>query len=122
MSDIPQFISATPVLASLDIERSADFFESKLGFKKVHIAQGVYGIVGQGSVHIHFWACKDKAIAEATSCRIQVQGVSALYEQCKSHGVVHPRAALERKPWGSVEFAVLDPDGNLVTFYEAAEA
>ncbi len=113
-----QFVSATPVLASLDIERSAEFFSTKLGFTKVHVAQGKYGIVSNGPVQIHFWACKDKRIAEATGCRVRVQEIEALHAQCSSQTVVHPNARLETKPWGTKEFAILDPDGNLVTFYE----
>jgi catechol 2,3-dioxygenase-like lactoylglutathione lyase family enzyme len=30
--------------------------------------------------------------------------------------------AFYRRPWGNLEFAILDPDGNLITFYEPAEA
>lgn len=114
----PEFIAATPVLASLDIERSADFFASKLGFTKVHVEQGVYGIVGHGSVQIHFWPCADARIAQATSCRVQVRGVRGLFERCVGERIVHPDAPLQSKPWGTAEFAVLDPDGNLVTFFE----
>jgi catechol 2,3-dioxygenase-like lactoylglutathione lyase family enzyme len=36
--------------------------------------------------------------------------------------MVHPNATLEDKPWGTREFAVLDPDGNLITFYEVPDA
>lgn len=114
----PQFLSATPVLASLDIDRSVDFFVSKLGFGKVHAEQGMYGIVSAGPVHIHFWACADRRIAEATSCRIGVQGIEVLYELCTRERIVHPKALLETKPWGNQEFAITDPDGNLITFYE----
>jgi Glyoxalase superfamily protein len=117
-----QFIAAFPVLASLDIERSAAFFFSKLGFTKIHVAQGEYGIVSNGAIEIHFWACKDRHIAEATSCRVQVQGIESLHSQCASHAIVHPNATLASTPWGTKEFAILDPDGNLVTFYERAEA
>lgn len=113
-----EFISATPILASLDIEKSVDFFASKLGFTKIHVAQGEYGIVGRGKVFLHFWACGDKYIAEATSCRVQVSGVRDLYEHCCQETIVHPNAPLSEKPWGTLEFAVLDPDGNLITFYE----
>jgi catechol 2,3-dioxygenase-like lactoylglutathione lyase family enzyme len=118
----PEFVSATPVLASLDIERTADFFASKLGFTKLHVAQGAYGVVRRGTVDIHFWACNDKNIAEATGCRVRVSGVQGLYEHCRSEMIVHPNAPLERKPWGTLEFAVLDPDGNLITFYEKSGA
>lgn len=112
------YLSATPVLASLDINRSVEFFVSKLGYAKVHADQGVYGIVSSGPVHLHFWACSDRRIAEATSCRICVQGIESLYALCSREHIVHPKAMLEAKPWGSKEFAIVDPDGNLVTFYE----
>jgi uncharacterized glyoxalase superfamily protein PhnB len=29
---------------------------------------------------------------------------------------IHPNGKLETKPWGQREFAVLDPDSNLLTF------
>lgn len=118
MSAPAEYLAAVPVLASLDIERSAEFFAGKLGFTKVHVAQGVYGIVANGPVQIHFWACTERHIAQATSCRVQVRAIEHLYHQCEEHGIVHPKAPLETKPWGTQEFAILDPDGNLVTFYE----
>lgn len=122
MSTPIHFIAATPVLASLDIQRSVEFFSSKLGFTKVHVAQGEYGIVSNGPVGIHFWACGDRRIAEATSCRVQVKGIEGLHTQCAGHAIVHPNAPLASKPWGTKEFAILDPDGNLVTFYECTDA
>ncbi|WP_342117558.1 bleomycin resistance protein [Pseudoduganella sp. OTU4001] len=118
MSVPVQLVDATPVLASLDVRRSVDFFVSKLGFSEVYAAQGEYGIVRSGPVGIHFWACSDPGIPAATSCRVQVRGIGQLYEHCKAAGIVHPNAPLASKPWGSSEFAILDPDSNLVTFYE----
>ena len=41
-----------------------------------------------------------------------------LYVELDAQGVVHPSAPIEDKPWGSREFGILDPDGNLVTFAE----
>lgn len=113
-----QFLSAVPVLASLDIGRSVQFFSEKLGFEKVYAAQGAYGIVARGPVEIHFWACTDRTIAEATGCRIQVQGIRELFAECSRHGIVHPNAPLRQSEWRTDEFAILDPDGNLVTFFE----
>ena len=120
MNSPPTFLAATPVLASLDIQRSVAFFSSVLGFTPVHVEQGVYGVVVRDRIGIHFWAFSDAAIPRATSCRVQVAGIAALYEHCKAQGIVHPNAPLEKKPWGSEEFGVLDPDGNLVTFHEDA--
>ena len=122
MSKSVEFVIATPVLASLNIERSVEFFCSKLGFAKIHADQGTYGIVSSGSVSIHFWACTDRQIAEATGCRVGVRGIEALFAKCVSYGIVHPNAPLAKAPWGNQEFGILDPDGNLITFYEPADA
>jgi catechol 2,3-dioxygenase-like lactoylglutathione lyase family enzyme len=121
MSDAVQFVDATPVLASLDIRRSVDFFVSKLGFKELYAVQGEYGVVRNGEVGIHFWACSDPKIPGATSCRVQVRNIDQLSQQCEAHGIVHPKGKLEAKPWGSREFSITDVDGNLVAFYEPAE-
>ena len=37
-------------------------------------------------------------------------------------GIVHPNGALADKPWGTREFAILDPDGNLLTFSQSTDA
>ena len=117
MSDV-RFVAATPVLASLDIRQSVDFCVKRLGATAVHVEQGVYGIVALGGVHIHFWACRDRRIAEATGCRIAVEGVDALFAHCTRQGIVHPNAPLHDTTWGTREFAALDGDGNLITFHE----
>jgi catechol 2,3-dioxygenase-like lactoylglutathione lyase family enzyme len=122
MSHTASFVSATPVLASLDIKRSVDFFVSKLGFAAIYAEQGQYGIVSNGPISIHFWACTDPEIPKATGCRVQVRDIANLYTHCSALGIVHPNAPLGTKPWGSHEFAIVDPDGNLVTFYEPVSA
>ena len=116
-----RLISATPILASLDIERSVGFFCAHLGFSKLYAQQGAYGVVMRDAVSIHFWSCSDRSIAQNTSCRVRVDGIDALFLHCKSLGIVHPDSLLEDKPWGSREFAILDPDGNLVTFSQHKE-
>jgi catechol 2,3-dioxygenase-like lactoylglutathione lyase family enzyme len=118
MSGPVQFVDATPVLASLDIQRSVDFFVSKLGFDSLYAKQGEYGIVRNGPVGIHFWACSDPAIPKATGCRVQVRQIAQLFQHCQSLGIVHPNSPLHSTPWGADEFAILDPDNNLVTFYQ----
>ena len=122
MSTETQFIAATPVLASLESQTSVAFFRIPLGLNRAHAEQGVCGVVSRGAVHVHFWACDDRHIAENTSCRIRVQGLDALYSACTAAGIVHPNAPLDEKPWGAKEFAVLDPDGNLITFAEWRDA
>ena len=118
MSEETLFISTTPILASLDIKRTLEFYCSKLGFSKVYEEADAYGIVCRGSIHLHFWACSEKHIAENTACRVRVSGIKYLYDQCSELNVVHPNAPIEDKPWGTTEFAIVDPDGNLITFAE----
>lgn len=119
---VPSLTGAAPVLASLDIERTVTFYCTRLGFKRVYVEAGVWGIVSRDAVQIHFWACSDRSIPEKTSCRVYVAGIDELFSELESQGVIHPGAPLENKPWGSREFGVLDPDGNLVTFAERNHA
>ncbi len=122
MTDVAHLLSATPVLASLDIPRSVEFFCAKLGFTAIRAESGGYGIVTRDGVQIHFWACTDRAIAANTSCRVRVTGIDRLYAQVEPMGIVHPQATLAVKPWGTREFGILDPDGNLVTFAQSDDA
>ena len=115
-----RLLSATPVLASLDIERSVHFYRTHLGFEVQHVEQGVYGVVTRDEVGLHFWACSERQIAENTSCRFRVDRLDSLYARCEAAGIVHPNASLESKPWGAREFAITDPDGNLVWFSQWA--
>ncbi len=114
-----RLIAAIPKLASLDIERTLAFFK-KLGFKRGG-SYPDYGIVVRDGVQIHFWLCQDARIPRETACRIAVEGIESLYMDLSPLGVIHPNGALEAKPWGVLEFSVLDPDGNLVTFQQPAD-
>lgn len=115
-------VSATPVLPSLDISRTVEFYCGTLGFEAVHAAPREYAIVERGPVELHFWYTEDAALPKASGCRVQVLGIDALYKLCQSAGIVHPNAPLAAKPWGTREFAILDPDGNCLTFHETVEA
>jgi catechol 2,3-dioxygenase-like lactoylglutathione lyase family enzyme len=111
------FVAAVPVLASLDIQRSVDFFANRLGFTVRYASHGEYGIVARGDVTIHFWACNDPAIPSVTGCRVRVRNIDPLYVHCTRERIVHPNGLLKTTPWNR-EFAILDPDKNLVTFFE----
>jgi catechol 2,3-dioxygenase-like lactoylglutathione lyase family enzyme len=114
----PILDSAVPILASLNISRTIQFYCTVLGFTKIHEEPSVYGIVQRDSVEIHFWSCSEKHIAENTACRIKVEGITSLYDELRIKGVVHDDAPLQAKPWGTHEFGILDEDGNLITFFE----
>ena len=65
------FDRAIPVLASLDIATSLDFFH-KLGFETHDFGDNNYGIAICEHIEIHFWLCTDKHVAENTSCYVRV--------------------------------------------------
>lgn len=115
---MPKLCSTVPVLASLDILRTIDFYVSKLGFEKVYAEPKQYGIATRDDISLHFWSCDDPKLPENTSCRVRVEGIEELHAELSPHGIVHPNAPLEDKPWGAREFAIVDCDGNLVTFSE----
>jgi catechol 2,3-dioxygenase-like lactoylglutathione lyase family enzyme len=114
----PTLKFAIPMLASLNIERTLSFYAAKLGFDEVVFHDDESAGVERDRVKLHFWKCDDRTIAEHTSCRIEVEGLDALYAELMPKGVVHPNGRLQDKPWGFREFAVLDCDGNLLTFVE----
>lgn len=60
-----------------------------------------------------------RTIGEQTVVRIAVAGIEDLYaEYQKRGGKVHPNGPLQRKPWGTREFAAIDPNGVCVSFKE----
>ena len=63
-------------------------------------------------------ALPDRSLADYSSCRIQVTGIEALYQDYQTTGLLAPDAAVRDTPWGTKEFVVFDPDGVLVTFVE----
>lgn len=111
---------AVPVLASLDLEATQQFYAQRLGFAAV-AAYPDYAIVARDGVEIHFWLTDDPHIAENTSCRVDVTGVDALYEEMLAANVVHPNGHLADQPWGVREFVVVDHDGNLIKFGERVD-
>ena len=113
-----EFVSAVPIIPARDIETSAAWYRDQLGFEVFHVEEQ-YGIVGRGESWIHFWGPSGITPEESnTMLRLGVQGIDELYEHCQKRNLVHPNAPLKEQPWGFREFAVIDHDGNLVTFFE----
>lgn len=108
---------AAPVLASLNIAESIEFYTQKLGFTSSYQDEG-YGIVHRDEILLHFWKCNDKIFPENTSCYIYVKEIDALYEEFQRVNVIHPNGKLEDRPWGMREFAIVDVHGNLIRLGE----
>jgi catechol 2,3-dioxygenase-like lactoylglutathione lyase family enzyme len=120
----PRFLAAVPALPVSDERRAVAFFTDALGFTELrHEGEGL-GILRRDAVEVHVWVADggapgaERHLAGSASCRIEVTGVDELYRHCRELDVVHPSAPLRDQWWGTREFGVLDPDGNLVSLYE----
>ena len=73
----------------------------------------------RGAIELHFFTHTELVPAHsAAGCYIRVLDVQALHAACSASGLPEvgiPRVTrLEDKPWGLREFAIVDPDGNLL--------
>jgi hypothetical protein len=49
---------------------------------------------------------------------VAVEGVEEFYQAILPLGVLHTKGHITDTPWGTREFGVVDPDNNLITFYQ----
>jgi uncharacterized glyoxalase superfamily protein PhnB len=121
MERVSRIDQACPLLAAADPGRAAAWYRDRLGFA-VCWTMDDYAIVHRDGAEVHFWRCGDRHIAENTSAYFRTGDVDALYEAllpAADGGRVIPP---EDKAWGMREFYVIDPDGNLLRFGQAAGA
>ena len=112
------FAISIPILPSLDIKRSQDFY-GRLGFATVY-ADTTYLILRRDRMELHFWLTEDKALCESSSCYIRGGQIIALHDEYAAANIPGLKK-LERRPWNMLEFYVIDPDGNLLRFGCAPE-
>lgn len=80
-----------------------------------------YLMLKKDNVEIHFFEYKGLDPKENYGqAYIRTQGIEALYQSMiDNNNNIHPAGHLQTKPWGQKEFAMLDPDNNLLTFGES---
>lgn len=111
-------IEATvPVLASLDLDESRDFYVSHLGFRLLR-QDADYLMLARDGAELHFWLCADRHVAENTSCYVRTDDCQALFDEFSRRGLALQPPVL--RPWGMKELYVIDPHGNLLKFGEHA--
>jgi catechol 2,3-dioxygenase-like lactoylglutathione lyase family enzyme len=109
---------AIPILPSRSLNDTLVFFR-RLGFEGEIHSQGNYAILTRGTVELHFFTHRELDPATSSAgCYIRVSDVESIYRAFAPAGLPNkgiPRqVALEDKPWGMREFAIVDPDGNLI--------
>ena len=94
-----------------------DYYINQLGFQELGDYEG-YLMVQKDNVEIHFFEFKELDPKENYGqVYIRTNDIDALYlSMLDNKTVIHPNGALKKQPWGQKEFALLDPDNNLITF------
>ncbi len=117
--------AAVPILPAADVAASLAWWTTVCGFTKIfsHGDPPGYAGINCDGASLHIALITDakmaKAVGEQTMVRIVVDDVVAFYAEYQQRGgAVHPNGALQKKPWGTTEFAAIDPGGVCVTFTE----
>ena len=112
-------ITIIPKLPMRSKATTKDFYINKLGFKNVgNVEYDEYLMVEKDGIEIHFFKFKEIDPKENYSgVYIRTDNIEDLYKSFVADRInIHPNGALASKPWGQKEFALLDPDNNLLTF------
>jgi catechol 2,3-dioxygenase-like lactoylglutathione lyase family enzyme len=126
-----------PALPVRDAGTAVAFYREKLRFEVLH-ADGGFAVLGRDEAVLHLWEAGDEGwreradlaerpvcsgaesfIAGTASARIEVRDVDGLFAELEAAGVLHPtsRGGVTATDFGTREFATLDRDGNLLSFF-----
>jgi catechol 2,3-dioxygenase-like lactoylglutathione lyase family enzyme len=109
-----------PKLPMRDKSLTKAFYINQLGFTEI-ADYGDYLILQKDQIEIHFFEFKALNPKENYGqVYIRTNAIENLYDYFLDNKIhIHPNAPLQTKPWGQKEFALLDPDNNLLTFGES---
>ncbi len=139
--------STIPALPVRDVPVAVGHYRDRFGFQAPHVESDFAVLVRDDAV-LHLWSASDEGwrsredltaqpicsgaesfLAGTASCRIEVEDVDGLFAELEPQGVLHgvSRGGVHDTDFGTREFATVDLDGNLLTFFRwesqtAAEA
>ena len=108
-----------PKLPMRSKDATRDFYINKLGFREYGNADyDGYLMVQRDNIQIHFFEFKELDPKENYGqVYVRTDEIDQLYQSMLDRKLsIHPAGHLQVKPWGQKEFAMLDPDNNLLTF------
>lgn len=127
-----QTIPAMPVS---DMGSAVACYRDTFGFAVVHEDDG-FAVLMRDDAEVHLWLAADVTwqqrsgdgspvrsgaesfIAGTASFRVAVDDVDGLFAELAPTGVLHSASTrVEDTDYGTREFATLDVDGNLITFF-----
>jgi catechol 2,3-dioxygenase-like lactoylglutathione lyase family enzyme len=117
----PRLTSFAPQFLVDDLERSMAYYR-KIGFTFGEPWDGFYAIGYLDGLELHL---KEAPKSESNrqyrrdnehlDAAAGVDGIEAFYEQCVANGVTIHKP-LAPTPWGTKDFYIEDPDGNIISF------
>jgi catechol 2,3-dioxygenase-like lactoylglutathione lyase family enzyme len=129
-----------PALPVRDIGAAIAHYRDRFGFEARHETADFAVLVRDDAV-LHLWAASDDEwrsrddlarrpvcsgaetfLAGTASCRIEVAEVDGLFSELRATDVLHDasRDGVTTTDFGTREFATVDTDGNLLTFFRWA--
>jgi len=77
-----------------------------------------YLMLQKDQIQIHFFEFRDLDPKENYGqVYIRTDDIQECYQSLLDKNIpIHPNGHLSLKPWGQMEFSILDPDNNLLTF------
>ena len=126
-----------PALPVREMGAAVAFYRERLGFEVLH-HEGGFAVLGRDDAVLHLWEAGDEGwrdredlrarrvcsgaesfIAGTASARIELTDVDALFAELEAAEVLHPTSlgGVAATDFGTREFATLDLDGNLLSFF-----
>ncbi|HEV2813995.1 MAG TPA: VOC family protein [Solirubrobacteraceae bacterium] len=126
-----------PALPVRDVHAAVAHYRDRLGFEALHEA-GDFAVLKRDDAVLHLWGATDEGwrtradlgggpicsgaesfLAGTASCRIEAADVDALFDEVKERDVLHEASlgGVASTDFGTREFAAVDRDGNLLTFF-----
>ena len=116
INSMTDFAHSIPILASLNLAETAQFYTDTLKFEVIGIYED-YLIVRRDEMEIHYWLCNDPNVPLMTACYIRGGQVSALFEEFKQATFKSGKlSGFSVRAWNMKEFYIHDPHGNLLKF------
>ncbi len=111
-----------PKLPMRNKKLTKDFYVGKLGFQDIGTADfDKYLIIRKENIEIHFFEFKELDPAENYGqVYIRTNNVNEVYQSVVAQGLEsNPPGGIRIMQYGQMEFSLLDPDNNLLTFGQA---
>ncbi|MCE0498821.1 MAG: VOC family protein [Methylacidiphilales bacterium] len=115
---------AYPMVFVTDFAKAVAYYKTKLRFKVDYLygEPPFYGMITRDGASFHLRHVDkqpmDRSEEDLLTAVILVEGIKSLFLEFKANGTEFHQT-LKLQPWGTSDFIVKDPDGNLLSFASA---